>query len=101
MPIRCSNCKRNSYSWKKCLSIKYIKCNEKGHVAGNCISEKINWLEDTIKPLQILKRPTRQPETVKLVVSLKWATFRYPVKQQDPFDIVKTLWKMPTNMTFG
>ena len=23
------------------------------------------------------------------------------MKQQDPFDIVKTLWRMPTNMTFG
>ncbi len=74
---------------------------EKGHVAGNCYSEKINWLEDTVEPLQILKRPTKQPEVVEPVAPLKQATFRHPVEQQDPFDVVETLWRTPTNMTFG
>ncbi len=32
---------------------------------------------------------------------MKRATFRHPVEQQDPFDVVETLWKTPTNMTFG
>ena len=42
MLIRCSNCKRNSHTWKKCPSIKCAKCDEKGHVAENYHSEKIN-----------------------------------------------------------
>ncbi len=88
MPTRCGNCKRNGFTWKECPS---IKCGEKGHIAGNCHSEKINWLEDTVEPLQILKRPTKQPEVVEQVALLKQATFRHPVEQQDPFDIVKTL----------
>ncbi len=58
MPTRCGNCKRNGYTWKEYLSIKYAKCDEKRHVAENCYSEKINWLEDTVELLQILKRPT-------------------------------------------
>jgi len=59
MPIRCDNCKRNGHTWKECPSIKYAKCDEKGHIARNCISKKINWLENTIELLQILKRPTK------------------------------------------
>ena len=62
--------------------------------------KKINWLEDTVEPLQILKRPTKQSEIVESVAPLKQATFRHPVEQQDPFDVVKTLWRMPTNITF-
>jgi len=31
---------------------------------------------------------------------LKQATFRHPVEQQDSFDVVKSLWKTLTNMTF-
>ena len=76
-------------------SIKCAKCGEKGHVARNCHSEKINWLEDTVEPLQILKRPTKQPEAVGLIAPLKRATFRHPVEQQDPFDVVETLWRTP------
>ena len=91
MPTRCGNCKRNGHIWKEYPSIKYAKYDEKGYVARNCHSEKINWLEDTVEPLQILKRPTKQPETIELVVFLKRATFRHPVKQQDLFDIVETL----------
>ena len=68
---RCSNCRRNSYSWKEYSSIKYAKCNEKEYVARNCISEKINWLEDIVKPLQILKRLIKQSEVVELVASFK------------------------------
>src|SRR6266542_2209596 len=64
-------------------------------------SEKINWLEDTVEPLQILKRPTKQPEAIGLIAPLKRAIFRHPVEQQDPFDVVETLWRTPTNMTFG
>ncbi len=101
MLTRCGNCKRNGHTWKECPSIKCAKCGEKGHVAGNCHSEKINWLEDTVEPLQILKRPTKQPEAVGLIAPLKRATFRHPVEQQDPFDVVETLWRTPTNMTFG
>ncbi len=71
MPTRCSNCKRNSYNWKEYPNIKYAKCSKKGHVAKNYISEKINWLEDMVKPLQILKRFIKQSETIELVVSLK------------------------------
>ncbi len=81
MPTRCGNCKRNGHTWKECPSIKCAKCGKKGHVAGNCHSEKINWLEDTEKPLQILKRPTKQPETVESIALLKRATFRHPVEQ--------------------
>ena len=81
MLTRCSNCKRNGYTWKECPNIKCAKCGERKHVARNCHSEKINWLEDTIEPLQILKRPTKQPETVESVASLKRATFRHPVEQ--------------------
>ena len=51
MLIRCSNCKRNGHSWKEFPSIKCIKYDEKGHVAGNYISEKINWLKNIIKSL--------------------------------------------------
>ncbi len=51
MPTRCSNCKRNGHTWKECPNIKYVKYDEKGHIAGNCHSEKINWLEDTVEPL--------------------------------------------------
>ncbi len=101
MPTRCGNCKKNGHTWKECPSIKYAKCGEKGHVAGNCYSEKINWLEDIVEPLQILKRPTKQLETVESIAPLKRATFRHPVEQQDPFDVVETLWRTPTNMTFG
>ncbi len=101
MPTRCGNCKRNGHTWKKCPNIKCAKCGEKGYVVENYHSKKINWLEDTVEPLQILKRSTKQPKTVEPVASLKQATFRYPVEQQDPFDVVKTLWRMPTNMTFG
>ncbi len=32
---------------------------------------------------------------------MKRATFRHSVEQQDPFDVVETLWRTPTNMTFG
>ena len=32
---------------------------------------------------------------------MKRATFRHLVEQQDPFDVVETLWRTPTNMTFG
>ncbi len=101
MPTRCGNCKKNGYTWKECPSIKCAKCDKKGHVVGNCHSEKINWLKDTVKPLQILKRSTQQPEAGELIAPLKQATFRHPVEQQDPFDVVKTLWRTPTNMTFG
>ena len=101
MPTRCGNCKRNDHTQKECPSIKYAKCEEKRHVAGNCLSEKINWLEDTVEPLQILKRPTKQPETVESVIPLKRVTFRHLIEQQDPFDVVKTLQRTPTNMTFG
>ncbi len=80
MLTRCDNCKRNGYTWKECLSIKYAKCDEKGHVAGNCHSEKINWLEDIVEPLQILKRPTKQPETIESVAPLKQAIFRHLVE---------------------
>ena len=48
-----------------------------------------------------MKRPTKQPETVELIVLLKRATFRHLVEQQDPFDIVETLWRTPINMIFG
>ncbi len=51
MSIGCNNCQRNGYSWKECLSIKYAKCNEKGHVAENYFSEKINWLKNIIELL--------------------------------------------------
>ena len=71
MLTRCDNCKRNGHTWKECLSIKCAKCDEKGHVAGNCHSEKINWLENTVKPLQILKRLTQLPEVVESIASLK------------------------------
>ena len=71
MLIRCGNCKRNSHTWKECLSIKCAKCGEKGHVAENCHSKKINWLEDTVEPFQILKRPTKQPKTGEPVALLK------------------------------
>jgi len=81
MPTRCDNCMRNGYIWKECLSIKYAKCDEKGYIASNCYSKKINWLEDTVEPLQILKRPTQQPEAGESIVPLKQATFRHPVKQ--------------------
>ncbi len=81
MLTRYDNYKRNDYSWKEYPSIKCVKCDEKGHVTGNCISKKINWLENTVEPLQILKRSIKQLEAVESVVSLKWATFRYPVKQ--------------------
>ena len=81
MLIRYSNYKRNGHSWKEYLDIKYAKCDEKKHVAGNCISKKINWLEDTVELLQILKRPIKQSETVESVALLKWATFRHPIKQ--------------------
>ena len=54
-----------------------------------------------MEPLQILKKPTKQPETVESIAPLKRATFRHPVEQQDPFDVVETLWRTPTNMTFG
>ena len=100
MLTRCGNCKRNGHTWKECPSIKYAKYGKKGHVAGNCYSEKINWLEDTVELLQILKRPTKQPEAVESVAPLKQATFRHPVEQQDPFDVVETLWRTPTNMIF-
>ena len=50
MLTRCGNCKRNGHTWKECPSIKYAKCGEKEHVAGNCLSEKINWLEDIVEP---------------------------------------------------
>ncbi len=82
-------------------SIKCTKCGEKRHVAGNCHSEKINWLEDIVEPLQILKRLIQQSEAGESIASLKRATFRHPVEQQDLFDVVETLWRMPTNMTFG
>ncbi len=71
MPTRCGNCKRNDHTWKEYPSIKCAKCDEKGHVMGNCHSEKINWLKDTVEPLQILKRSTKQPETVEFVAPLK------------------------------
>ncbi len=80
MPTRCGNCKKNGHTWKEYPSIKYVKCGEKRHVAGNCHSEKINWLKDIVEPLQILKRSIKQPKTIKLVAPLKWATFRHPVK---------------------
>ena len=32
---------------------------------------------------------------------MKQATFKHPVEQQDSFDVVETLWRTPTNMTFG
>jgi len=67
--------------WKEYPNIKYAKCSKKRHIARNCNSEKINWLEDTVEPLQILKRPTKQSETVEIVVLLKQATFRHLVKQ--------------------
>ena len=76
---------------KECSSIKCVKCSKKGHVAENCHSEKINWLKDTVESLQILKRPIKQPEAVEPVALLKRATFRHPVEQQDPFDVVETL----------
>src|SRR6266540_1450643 len=69
MLTRYGNCKRNGYTWKECPSIKCAKCGEKGHVAGNCHSEKINWLEDTVEPLQILKRRTTQ--ALKAYIKLK------------------------------
>ncbi len=59
MLTRCDNCKRNGYTQKKYPSIKYAKCDEKGHVTDNCYSEKINWLKDTVEPFQILKRPIK------------------------------------------
>jgi len=71
MLTRCGNCKRNGHTWKEYHSIKYAKYGEKEHVAENCHSEKINWLEDTVEPLQILKRPTKQSETTELVALLK------------------------------
>ena len=71
MLTRCGNYKRNDHTWKECPSIKCAKCDEKGYVAGNCHSEKINWLEDTVEPLQILKRLTKQSEIVELIASLK------------------------------
>ena len=73
MLTRYGNCKRNGHTWKECSSIKCAKCGEKGHVVRNCHSEKINWLRDTVEPLQILKRPTKPPEAVELVqcVTLK------------------------------
>ena len=80
MPTRCSNCKRNGHIWKECPSIKCAKCDEKGHVAGNCHNKKINWLEDIVEPLQILKRPTKQPETIESVAPLKQAIFRHLVE---------------------
>src|SRR6266498_5047781 len=101
MPTRCDNCKRNGHIWKECPSIKCAKYGKKGYVVKNYHSEKINWLEDIVEPLQILKRPTKQSENVELVAPLKRATFRHPVEQQDPFDVVETLWRTPTNMTFG
>ena len=58
MLTRCGNCKRNGHTWKECPNIKCAKYDEKEHVAENCHSEKINWLEDIFEPLQILKRPT-------------------------------------------
>jgi len=51
MLTRYGNYKRNSYSWKECSSIKYVKYNEKGHIVRNYISEKINWLEDAVELL--------------------------------------------------
>ncbi len=51
MPTKYGNYKRNGHTWKKCSSIKYAKCGEKGYIAENCHSKKINWLEDTVKPL--------------------------------------------------
>ena len=81
MPTRCNNCKKNSHIWKKYPSIKCAKCGKKGYVAENCYSEKINWLKDTVEFLQILKRPTKQPETIESVAPLKWATFRHSVEQ--------------------
>ncbi len=59
MPTRGSNYQKNSYSWKEYPNIKYVKYNEKGYVAENYISEKINWLKDIVEPLQILKRSTK------------------------------------------
>ena len=80
MSTRCSNCQRNSYSWKEYLSIKYVKYNEKGHVVRNCISEKINWMEDIVELFQILKRSTKQTKDIELAVSLKQVTFRHPIE---------------------
>ncbi len=91
MPTRCNNCKRNSHIRKECSSIKCAKYDKKGHVTDNCHSEKINWLKDIVKSLQILKRPTQQSKAVESITPLKRATFRHPVKQQDPFDVVKML----------
>ncbi len=54
-----------------------------------------------MKLLQILKKPTKQSETIEPVASLKRATFRHSVEQQDPFDMIKSLWRILTNMTFG
>ena len=47
-----------------------------------------------------MKRLTK-PEMIKLVVPLKWVTFRHLIEQQDLFDIVESLWKILTNITFG
>jgi len=58
-------------------------------------------LEDTVEPFQILKRPTKSSKTVKPVAPLKQTTFRHSIEQQDPFNVVKMLWRTLTNMTFG
>jgi len=75
MSTRCGNCKRNGHTWNECPSIKYAKCDEKRHVAGNCISEKINWLKDIVESFQILKRFIKQLKTIEPVASLKRAIF--------------------------
>ncbi len=59
------------FSYSKYSSIKYMKCEEKDHIMTNCISKKINWLEDTVKLLQILKRQFKQPKKIELVTFLK------------------------------
>ncbi len=81
MLTRYNNCKKNGHIWKECPSIKCAKCGEKRHVAWNCHSEKINWLEDTDESLQILKRPIKSSKTIESVTPLKRTTFRHLVEQ--------------------
>ncbi len=77
---RYDNCKRNGHSLKEYFNIKCVKYEEKSYIVRNCASEKINWLEDTIEPLQILKKLIKKPKIIKSVVLLKWAMFRHLVE---------------------
>ncbi len=71
------------WNYQKCIQNIYKMYHfhiQISYRAGNCYSEKINWLKDTVEPLQILKRSTKQPEIVESVAPLKRATFRHPVE---------------------